>query len=441
MVKKNDKSKFFECIAGYSKIKEEALGIVDLIVNKETYIKSGARFPRGWVFDGPAGLGKTTIVKCIGLASDTEVIEVSEKACDKDTDKEQMIIKQFKLASEKERAIILIDDMDKLVGYASYRYEVPENLALQKILMHEIDKISQLGNSIIIATVNERFLVGDSVLRSGRFDRNIMFPLPTKKDRKALFSHFLNNVKIHSDVSIDELSELSAHNSCADIECIVNEAIISSVNARKDVVSHSDLAQARKRVVLGDIPRDFEVDEENEQITAYHEAGHIVMSWYTDPNVVFEASIVKQGSANGNVIRSEEKNGNMNPQILCNKILVALAGGVSAEIMTGKKQLGASRDYAMGINAIKSLMKNGYYGYDYCMLASAGRDSYSRTEFSQEFLGECEKRITAELKANDLKTREILTNHTAHITAVAKALVDKKQLSHQDIVKILENVK
>ena len=282
--KMEDVNKMFPHIAGYEAIKEECAQAVDILNNTEEYTKKGAHVPRGWLFYGPSGVGKTRIIKDMADYLKIPVIEISiSDAINNDITIDEDIVAGFKKAKEGGKCILFIDELDKIAGFDN-EYPAEENLKSQKVFLRELDKVKEYDGIAIFATANERDYLAASILRSGRFDRQVKFSLPGRNDRIKILSLFIGNAKISADISVPEMADRTANCSGADLETIINEAKISAIAQRSEYISLKDFESAYNRITSNDIPKKNEEENEKLKMLAYHEAGHALMSYLCSAN-------------------------------------------------------------------------------------------------------------------------------------------------------------
>ncbi len=451
-LKKNTKSKavstevldkVFPHIAGYNDIRKEAYQIIDIFKNPELYSTKGGHFPRGWLLYGKPGTGKSRIVRDMKEYLNVPFIEISESdAIEHKRTIEEEVKERFKETEEIDTGIIFIDEIEKIAGYHPRLYDVKENLVIQKILLHELDKIHEANKNImVIGTCNEMLYLGDALTRSGRFDRQICFPTPSEKDRKLIFQHFLKKVNVADDFTLDELVRSTISMTGADIETVVNEVILKSVSERRDNVCFSDFREAIDKIRFEDVAHDNSFDDSELKYIAYHEAGHAYVNYLLDPDNVNGATIIKRGKSLGHfecAFDMKEKVLTMERGI--NLICIALGGYVAVPLMTGTQTTGANGDIEKAIALIATLMDNGLYGLEFCDI----RMNVDSRIFSTPRGKQNDKRIekTAQLlQEYEEKTLNLISNGKKQIEALATALMENTVLSGSEIKQIIEKTK
>lgn len=434
-------SEMFPNIAGYDKIKEEGAEIIDIIQRKDAYLKVGARAPRGWFFYGEPGMGKTRLVKDIASYVQYPIIEISSSdAIKRKISIEEDIVHGFLEAKRLGKGIIFIDEMDKFVGYKKYAYEMPDNLKTQKLLLHELDEIKDFNDIIVIATGNKREYLDDAILRSGRFDRQILFSKPNDTDRLAIIKHFLKDIPLAENVLMEDLVKMTAGRSCAEIECIVNEAKILLVHKNSKFVQLNDFTTALNRIVYSDIPKDLVKDEEQLKLVAYHEVGHALMGYILTPQDVQYVSIVPQGQAAGKTRMYIDDSIVSKKDFAMQKIQIALAGLLAVRVMTGTMTGGNGSDIGKAISIATRMLDEGFYGMEYISIA-INSDTYGESRYSSAITERRGAKITEILCKAEHEVESVLRKNKDVMEALVLKLVEQRELSNAEIVEIVEQVK
>ena len=434
--------KVFPHIAGYDEIRREAYQIVDIFKNPELYKERGGHCPKGWLLYGAPGTGKSRIVLDMrDYLVDVPFFEISySKAVEENKTIDQQIVECFSAVEKIDRGIIFIDEIEKVAGYHNGLYDVKENLPIQKLLLHELDKIRARDGVIVIGTCNDLMILGPALSRSGRFDRQISFNRPHERDRRAILTHFLKDIKIDNDVSLDEMVRLSSGLTGADIESAVNEAVIKSVSERRGTVAISDFQAVIDRIKTKDVARDNLLADNELKYIAYHEAGHAYVTYCLAPERLNSATIVKQGSALGRVsltaLSDEEVLTKARAE---NQICAALGGVVAVEVMTGTQTYGAQGDLESARDDINDMLNNGIYGVEYINLIF---NAHTFSEYyGRSYLDDRTNKIIELLKEFESRDRELIEKGRDEVEALASALVAKKALSSLEIKNIIEEVR
>ena len=436
----NNIQNMFPNIAGYEKIRDEGAQIVDIIQRRDDYYKVGARCPRGWFFYGDPGMGKTQLVKDISTYVNYPIIEISTSdAIRRKLSIDEDVVNGFAEAKKLGNCIVFIDEMDKFAGYKKYIYEISDNLKTQKILLHELDEIKKHDGIIVIATGNRKDYFDDVMLRSGRFDRHVMFHRPEANDREAIIKHFIKDTKLDENVLIDDLVKMTAGRSCAEIECMVNEAKIALVKNGDTSLKLYYFTLALNRIVLSDIPKDVAKSDEQQKLVAYHEIGHALMGYLLQPDNVHYVSIIPQGKAAGKTKLNGDDDIVKPVDFYMQTIKIALAGMASVKVMANTMISGNESDINKAWSIVSKMCNEGFYGLEYGSHVVVNNDAYGDHRYAS-FLtdGRAKKMLEILQKASD-EVEKVLALHKDVIEELAVNLVEKKELSRQEIIKIIES--
>ncbi len=430
----------FPNIAGYNKVREEGSQIIDIIERKEEYLKVGARCPRGWFFYGDPGMGKTQIVKDIAAYVNYPIIEISSSdAIKRKISIDEDIVNGFAEAKKLRNCIIFIDEMDKFAGYKKYVYELPDNLKTQKILLHELDGIKSYNDVIVIATGNKKDYLDEAILRSGRFDRQVLFSRPNEEDREEIIKHFLKNTDLSENVLLEDLVKMTTGRSCAEIECIVNEAKISLVHSKQTKLKLGDFTAALNRIVFSDIPKENVKDKEQLKLIAYHEVGHALMGYILQPQSVHCVSIVPQGNAAGKTKMNADDDIVKKKEYSEHLLRITLGGMVAVRVMAGTMTGGNKSDIEKGISIATNMLDEGFYGMEYLTFA-VNKDTYGESRFSSELSTKRGAKIVELMNKAIDDIEKILTEKKDVLAKLAEKLIEKRELSNKELVEIMEKI-
>ena len=415
----------FDKIIGYETIKSELLQICDMIHNRKIYDDLGAKLPQGILLYGDPGLGKTLMAKCFIEESGLQAFTVRRNKGSDDFIGD--ITDTFAKAKEHAPSIVFLDDMDKFANEDDNHKNAEEYVAVQS----GIDEVKNC-DVFVIATVNEKWNLPDSLTRAGRFDRKIELSCPTGKDAAAIITHYLTNKKVSGSVNMEDLTKMISYSSCAELETILNEAAIKAAYARKEAVEMVDLVQA----VLGmqyDCPDNYtKTSAEKLKKTALHEAGHLVVSEVLASGSVGLASLRTTGrdKTGGFIHRCKELSRDSD------HVLVCLAGKAAVELNYAEECAdGCESDINRAIRYIR---------HDLSVSASRGfglADVAVRfDDISEVMNSRSEAVVQAELERCIMKTKDILLKNRAFLEKTAEALMEKETLLYSDICKIKKDV-
>lgn len=431
-----DVNKIFPHIAGYEAIKEECAQAVDILNNTEEYTKNGAHVPRGWLFYGPSGVGKTRIIKDMADYLKIPVIEISiSDAINNDITIDEDIVAGFKKAKEAGKCILFIDELDKIAGFDN-EYPAEENLKSQKVFLRELDKVKEYDGIAIFATANERDYLAASILRSGRFDRQVKFSLPGRNDRIKILSLFIGNAKLSADISVPEMADRTANCSGADLETIINEAKISAIAQRSEYISLKDFESAYNRITSNDIPKKNEEENEKLKMLAYHEAGHAFMSYLCGENKLTSITLLKQGDARASVNRILSDSSVHTKSDYIREIMVTFAGMIGTYVMTGDYTDGNCSDLEHIKELASAMADENFLGINNIILHPKLTARVSPKNY------DCwHSRIMRLLNGLYRKTKKVLSKNKTTLENIAVSLLDNMTLSGNEVMEIIEKDK
>lgn len=280
----------FDDVAGLTEEKEELIEIVDFLKKPEKYAKMGARVPRGVLLYGKPGTGKTLIAKAIAGEADVPFISMSgsefiEMFAGLGASR---VRKLFEKARKLAPCIVFIDEIDAIGSRRSSNSgaETENNQTLNQLLV-EMDGFSSEETIIVLAATNRPEMLDKALLRPGRFDRQITIPAPDLKGRLDILKIHSKDKKLSPDVNLESIAEDTAGFTGAELANILNEAAIIATKRKHEDIEEDDIEEATKKVTVGLEKRQRVISDKDKRLTAYHEAGHAVVSRYlpTQTNV------------------------------------------------------------------------------------------------------------------------------------------------------------
>ena len=271
----------FDKIIGYDKIKTELMQISDMIHRPDAYAALGARMPKGLLLDGEPGLGKTLMA--MALMEDSGLPCFTVRRCRSEEGFLKTLEETFGKAADAAPSMILLDDMDK---FSSDEFSTAEFTAVQGCMDKVWDK-----PVFVIATVNDADTLPDSLLRCGRFDRQIIVHRPDTEDAEEIIRHYLERQVAAPDIAISDLAMLLVHSSCAELESALNEAAVYAAYDRSSTISAAHFIRAVLTTVHHVSPDISDADKEDQEASARHEAGHIAVMELLAPGSVAFATL------------------------------------------------------------------------------------------------------------------------------------------------------
>ena len=233
----------FDKIIGYDDIKAELACFADVFKNREKYLKLGVTLPRGLLLYGDPGLGKTLMANCFIAEAGCKAFTIRKEKPNGDF--VNYIKETFDIAKKETPSIVFLDDMDKFANEDEFHRNAEEYVAVQSC----IDECK--GHDVfVLATVNDKFCLPDSLIRAGRFDKMISIDVPNEKYSEHIIKHFLSHKQIMDDVDVNELVRLMEGQSCAKLETVINEAGIYAGFDGRERITHGDIIKAIMRMLF-----------------------------------------------------------------------------------------------------------------------------------------------------------------------------------------------
>jgi cell division protease FtsH len=441
-------------VIGMDEAKQEAFEVVRLIKDRADLQRIGGKILKGLLMLGPPGCGKTYLAKAIATEAGLPFISMSgsefvEMFVGVGAGRIRSLFKKARQLAEFEGGcIIFIDEIDAVGAQRAadrgFGGQTEFNTTLNQLLV-EMDGLKEKDlNIVIIGATNapEGFL-DPALLRPGRFDRKIYVDLPGLEDREKLFDYYLRKVKYdEKDIKIDKLAKLTVGYSPADVANIVRESALITVRHRKDKIAMKEIEEARERIALG-IKRRIKMSEQEKWLTAYHEAGHAIVTYLLAPTKdVFKASIIPRKEAGGATwIPEKEESLIKDQKELLNEIKISLGSFVAEKIKFGFTSAGVDNDFHHALRLAHNMVwrwgmgKSGLIGNFYALLPERlgqpplmSEDTKARLdEDVQEILNACLK------EAEDLLNKESLL-----LDRFAQELFKKEELNYDEIESIFK---
>ena len=436
----NSKVKF-EDVAGLEEEKQELIEIVDFLKNPKRFYEMGAKIPRGVLLCGKPGTGKTLIAKAIAGEADVPFISMSgsefiEMFAGLGASR---VRKLFEKAKKISPCIVFIDEIDAIGERRSSGNgaETENNQTLNQLLV-EMDGFDTEETIIVLAATNRPEMLDKALLRPGRFDRQITIALPDLNGREAILKIHAKGKKFADDVNLRSIAEDTAGFSGAELANILNEAaIIATIRGHK-AISNNDIEEAVKKVTVGLEKQSRIVSDKDKRLTAYHEAGHaIVSSQLETQKDIKEVSIIPRGVAGGYTMYKTNEDKYYISKTEMEEKLVSLLGGRAAEqIALNDISTGASNDIERATGIARSMVTK--YGMSdrigALMLGSnqeqvfLGRDIAQGREYSEETAAIIDEETKRIVDTGYNRAKQILSDNIDKLHQVAGILLEKEKI-------------
>jgi cell division protease FtsH len=442
----------FDDVAGTEEAKAEVREVVEFLKNPTRFSRIGGRIPRGILLVGPPGCGKTLLAKAIAGEAEVPFFSISG------SDFVEMFVgvgasrvrDLFKQARESSPCIIFLDEIDAVgrrrgSGMGGGHDEREQTL---NAILVEMDGFSTDEGIIVVAATNRQDVLDPALLRPGRFDREVMIDFPDLGGRRAILAVHLERVKSDPAVDLDVIAKSTPGYSGADLAAIINEAAIMAVLDKREKVSFDDLEEARDKVRYGRQKKSRTLEEEDRQITAYHEAGHaIVASILPEVDSPHKVTIVPRGRALGaTMIVPDRESYHMLRHRLLGQIAMIFGGRAAEAIFCGDISAGAADDIRRATDLARAMVT------ELGMSEKIGPINYAERQGS-EFLGtelmrgklhseetarEIDEEVRQILREAYDRSFEVVTDHRPETEAVVKALLEFETVTGEDVTAIRE---
>ena len=442
----------FQDVAGADEEKEELVEIVEFLKNPSKFNSLGARIPKGVLLMGPPGTGKTLLAKAVAGEAGVPFFSISG------SDFVEMFVgvgasrvrDLFEQAKKNAPSSVFIDEIDAVgrhrgAGLGGGHDEREQTL---NQLLVEMDGFGTNTGVIIIAATNRRDILDPALLRPGRFDRQIAVGYPDIKGREAILRVHTKNKPIAPDVNLHTIAASTVGFTGADLENLANEAALLAAKKNLRAITMTEIEEATIKVIAGPEKKSRVVTEKDKKLTAYHEAGHAVCTYYLptqDP--VHQISIIPRGMAGGYTLSlpGEDKS-YMTKREMNEEIVTLLGGRVAEKLVLEDISTGASNDIERATKVARNMiMRYGFseklgpivYGHDENEIF-LGRDFSSTPSYSENVAAEIDAEIREIIDTAFERAVEILTEHMDQLHQVAQYLFEHEKMEEDQFAAMME---
>ncbi len=443
----------FADVAGADEEKEEMREIVDFLKNPMQFAQMGAKIPRGVLLMGPPGTGKTLLARAVAGEAGVPFFSISG------SDFVEMFVgvgasrvrDLFSQAKKEAPAIVFIDEIDAVgrqrgTGLGGGHDEREQTL---NQLLVEMDGFGDNEGVIVMAATNRPDVLDKALLRPGRFDRQITVNYPDVKGREEILKVHSRGKPLGPDVSLNTIAKSTSGFTGADLANLLNEAALLAVRRGKKAITQSEVEEATIKVVMGAEKKSHIVNDKDKMVTAYHEAGHAVVSYFLptqDP--VHQISIIRRGMAAGyTMYLPNEDKGHVSRNQLLEQICSLLGGRAAEQLTQNDICTGASNDIERATDLARQIVtrfgmseKLGLvaYGNDNNEVF-LGRDFSSTPNYSEKTAALIDDEIESIVMAQYNKALDILNNAMPMLHETAKILFEKEKIDGQEFLALMDN--
>ena len=432
----------FDDVAGLDEEKQEMIEIVQFLKDPKKFNEMGAKIPRGVLLYGKPGTGKTLIAKAIAGEANVPFISMSgsefiEMFAGLGASR---VRKLFEKARKVAPCIVFIDEIDAIGSRrtSSSGAESENNQTLNQLLV-EMDGFDTEETIIVLAATNRPEMLDKALLRPGRFDRQITINVPDLKGREEILKIHSKDKKFAENVKLKSIAEDTAGFTGAELANILNEAAILATINEHEVIEQDDIEEALKKVTVGLQKTSRVISDKDKKLTAYHEAGHAVVSQYLETQEpVKEISIIPRGMAGGYTMYKTNEDKNYISKTEMEERLVALLGGRAAEkIALNDISTGASNDIEVATKIAKDMVT--VYGMSDVVgtiSINTEKDPYELQLLGEKYADAIGAEVKILLDTAYIKAQKLIVEHMDKLHEVAQTLLKQETISEEEFEKI-----
>ena len=436
----------FEDVAGIDEAKEELGEIIEFLKEPKKYTRLGGRIPKGVLLMGAPGTGKTLLARAIAGEADVPFFHISG------SDFVEMFVgvgasrvrDLFVQGKKNAPCIVFIDEIDAVgrrrgAGLGGGHDEREQTL---NQLLVEMDGFESNEGVILISATNRPDVLDPALLRPGRFDRQVVVPLPDIKGREGILKVHMKKTPVASDVHVDSLAKGTPGFSGADLENLVNEAALLAAKRNKEKVDIQDFEDAKDKVVMGLERKSKVIKEEDRRTTAYHEGGHsLVARFLPDTDAVNKITIIPRGRAIGMTWFLPEESDFKYKSQLESELSVAFGGRVAEELVFGRISTGATDDIKQATELARKMVcawgmsdELGPLSYsqdkEHIFL---GREIAQHRDYSEETARKIDEEMDNLIDRNYNRARKILNENIDILHKLAELLLEKETITGKEL--------
>ncbi len=441
----------FNDVAGVDEAKEELQEVIEFLKEPKRFQRLGGKIPKGVLLIGPPGTGKTLLAKAVAGEADVPFFSLSgsdfvEMFVGVGASRVRDLFEQARKAarSSGKGCIIFIDEIDavgrlRFSGIGGGHDEREQTL---NALLVEMDGFDTQYGIIVIAATNRPDTLDPALLRPGRFDRQIVVSLPDLVGREAILKVHTKHIKLADQVDLRKIARQTVYFSGADLANVCNEAALLGARKNKDAVTQDEMEAAIERVIMGPEKKNRTISKKEKEITAYHEAGHALLSMLLEEVDTFtKVSIIPRGMAGGYTLTPpmEDRHYSSKRELL-GELVVALGGRAAEEICLHDVTTGAQSDFQSATRTVKKMicvygmserlgpLTLGHHHHQVFL----GRDMLDQKDYSEETAKIIDEEIKRLIDEAYSRAKKILSDHRDKLEALAKRLLEKETIDIEE---------
>lgn len=441
----------FDDVAGYGSVKLEISEVVDFLKSAQRFKDIGARVPKGILLVGPPGTGKTLLARAVAGEAGVPFMSVTG------SDFMEMFVgvgasrvrDLFQTARKQAPAIIFIDEIDSIgrkrgAGLGGGHDEREQTL---NQMLAEMDGFDTAEGVVIMAATNRPDILDPALLRPGRFDRQIVVPLPDLEERLPILKVHCKGKKISSDVDLSVVARGTPGMSGADLANLVNEAALHAVRRSSPEIHMEDFEAARDRVLMGQKRESLVLSDEEKERVAYHEGGHAVLAYVLDnSDPVHKVTILPTGMALGVTQQLPLEERHIYPKEYIDDSLVVRMGGRVAELLIyGDLSTGANNDLVGNTELARKMVREwgmsdrvGPRAWGSQGMVFLGEDLMHSRDYSEDTSKIIDEEIDKILREQEERASKLLKIHQKGLELVANALLEKETIDGSEVSALVD---
>ena len=441
----------FADVAGYEGVKQEIKEVVDFLKHPERFAEIGARIPKGVLLVGPPGTGKTLIARAVAGEAGVPFLSVTG------SDFMEMFVgvgasrvrDLFQNARKMGRAIIFVDEIDSIgrkrgAGLGGGHDEREQTL---NQMLSEMDGFEATEGIVMMAATNRPDILDPALLRPGRFDRQVVVPLPELDERRAILNVHCKSKRLAEDVDLDVVARGTPGMSGADLANLVNEAALFAVRAGQEEIRNADFEKARDRVLMGQQRESMALSDREKEVIAYHEAGHAVCAAVL-PNAdpVHKVTILPIGMALGvtQQLPVDEKH-IYRQDYIEDSLVVRMGGRCAEELVFGVISTGANNDLVGSTELARKMVSEwgmstrvGPMAWGSSGQVFLGEDLIHTRDYSDETARVIDEEVGRILREQEDRCRQTLREHRHGLDLVARALLEHETIVGAEVTRLID---
>lgn len=431
----------FKDMAGADEAKKELEEVVEFLKNPAKFTALGARIPKGVLLVGPPGTGKTLLAKAVAGEANVPFFQMSgsnfvELYVGVGASRVRNLFQQ---AEKSKPCIVFIDEIDAVgrqrgAGMGGGNDEREQTL---NQLLVEMDGFSDNEGIIILAATNRPDVLDPALLRPGRFDRQVAVDIPDLRGREAILRVHSRNKPLSEEVDLEEIARATTGYSGANLENMMNEAAILAATRNHVSITRRDIEDANVKVMMGNENRSRKVNDEEKRLTAFHEAGHaLITKLVSKDSHVHKVSIMPRGRAGGFTMSVPDEDTSFHSRRgILEDIMIMLGGRAAEELTMDDISTGASNDLQRATSMARQMVVKygmsesvGLVSYDSGSEVFLGRDLAQTKPYSEKTAADIDAEIKEILASQYKKTVQILTDNMDILKRVADKLLEKETI-------------